>query len=204
MADPITERSLALFLAYAKDAPNWSGTPLVGGNVGGGSLEERRRNRGNLTQLKQAGLIETWTDNGTWIEFTDAGHALAAAHDVIIDPERPRNWAAEFVARAAIEHPHVTLSVELSSDGKRATLSRIAVPDREYTGRGLADAALTDLCKAVDAAGITLTLTPTNDWGASVGRLRTWYRRHGFVNNKGSARDFEIRDDMYRLPKSEG
>ena len=42
----ITETSLKVFLAYAKDAGNRSGTPLIGGNVGG-SKEER----GNLTQL---------------------------------------------------------------------------------------------------------------------------------------------------------
>lgn len=73
----ITVRSLALFLAYAKDAGNWSGTPLVGGNVGG-SAEDR----GNLTQLKQAGLIRTWNDDGLWIAFTDAGKALAMEHGV--------------------------------------------------------------------------------------------------------------------------
>jgi hypothetical protein len=76
MTAPITERSLSVFLAYAEDAPNWSGVPLVGGNVGG-SKEER----GNLTQLKRAGLIETDTDGDhTWIYFTDAGKALARQH----------------------------------------------------------------------------------------------------------------------------
>lgn len=74
----ITARSLALFLAYAKDAGNWNGTPLVGGNVGG-SAEDR----GNLTQLKQAGLIKTSFEEGcTWLFFTDSGKALAAEHGV--------------------------------------------------------------------------------------------------------------------------
>lgn len=74
----ITEKSLALFLAYARDAGNWSGSPLVGGNVGGS-----KEDRGNLTQLKQAGLLTTDTDEGcTWINFTDAGKTLAAEHGV--------------------------------------------------------------------------------------------------------------------------
>src|SRR5215471_1317676 len=73
----ISERSKALFIAYAADAPNWSGTPLVGGNVGGS-----RQDRGNITQLKKAGLIETFEerrpiDSGisrlTWINFTERG-----------------------------------------------------------------------------------------------------------------------------------
>jgi hypothetical protein len=69
----ITDTSKAVFRAYAEDAGNWGGQPLVGGNVGG-SKEER----GNLTQLKQAGLIKTVKDEGdTWVQFTKAGAALA-------------------------------------------------------------------------------------------------------------------------------
>ncbi|PYF05019.1 hypothetical protein BJ122_102245 [Rhodopseudomonas faecalis] len=74
----LTDRSLELFLAYAKDAVNWSGTPAVGGNVGGSKAD-----RGNLTQLKQAGLITTFVEDGcAFIEFTPAGAALAAKHDI--------------------------------------------------------------------------------------------------------------------------
>ena len=75
----ITEASLKVFMAYAKDAGNWNGTPLVGGNVGG-SKEER----GNLTQLKRAGLIETFQDDGLWISFTEAGRALADENGINI------------------------------------------------------------------------------------------------------------------------
>lgn len=76
----ITDRSLKLFLAYAKDAGNWSGNPLVGGNVGG-----MPEDNGNLTQLKQAGLLSTFEGDEPdliWIEFTDAGKALMAEHGV--------------------------------------------------------------------------------------------------------------------------
>lgn len=74
----ITETSKAIFLAYAADAANWGGTPLVGGNVGG-SKEER----GNLTQLKRAGLITTFKYEGDmWIRFTDAGKAFALEHGI--------------------------------------------------------------------------------------------------------------------------
>lgn len=76
----ITPRSHDLFIAYAQDAGNWSGTPLVGGNVGG-SAEDR----GNLTQLKVAGLITTFRDEGeTWLDFTEQGRAYARQHGVEI------------------------------------------------------------------------------------------------------------------------
>jgi hypothetical protein len=75
---PITDRSLQLFLDYARDAGNWSGTPLIGGNVGGSTQD-----RGNLTQLKIAGLITTFEYDGEhWVKFTAAGVAFASEHGV--------------------------------------------------------------------------------------------------------------------------
>jgi hypothetical protein len=79
----ITETSKRVFMAYAKDAGNWSGTPLVGGNVGGDKAEQ-----GNLTQLKQAELITTQYDreqDSTWIYFTDLGKAWSRANGFDID-----------------------------------------------------------------------------------------------------------------------
>lgn len=77
----LTEKSLALFLDYAQDAGNWSGTPLVGGNVGGS-----KEDRGNLTDLKKAGLIQTFVDERcTWVEFTAAGKAFAGTHNITIE-----------------------------------------------------------------------------------------------------------------------
>lgn len=76
----ITETSMQVFLMYAKDAGNWGGTPLIGGNVGGGKEE-----RGNITQLKQAGLIRTEKDDGcSWVIFTEAGKAFAAQHGITV------------------------------------------------------------------------------------------------------------------------
>lgn len=77
----ITDKSLALFLEYARDAGNWSGTPLVGGNVGGS-----KEDRGNLTQLKKAGLVTTDESEGNrWLIFTQAGRELAREHGFMID-----------------------------------------------------------------------------------------------------------------------
>lgn len=76
----LTPRSLELFLAYAEDAGNWGGTPRVGGNLGGG-----RKDSGNLTHLKKAGLITTAVDDGdVFIYFTAAGRELAAENGIEI------------------------------------------------------------------------------------------------------------------------
>lgn len=78
MTATITAESLKLFLAFADDAGNWSGNPLVGGNV-----EVTAATRGNLTQLKKEGLLTTFRDEGcVWVEFTDAGKKLAADNGI--------------------------------------------------------------------------------------------------------------------------
>ena len=76
----ITEQSQRVFEEYARDAINWSGCPPIGGNVGG-SKEER----GNLTQLKKAGLITTSVSDGiTWVEFTDKGKEYAGKLGILM------------------------------------------------------------------------------------------------------------------------
>ena len=75
--DNITSNSLALFLALAGDAGNWEGHPMT---------ELTKETRGNLTQLKRAGLLVTWTDEDyrgcVFVRFTDSGKALAREHGI--------------------------------------------------------------------------------------------------------------------------
>lgn len=77
----LTEGSKALFLALAEDAPNWSGQPLFGGNVGGD-----RSSVGHLTDLKKKGLLETTQDEDDskccWVHFTDLGIAYGTAYGI--------------------------------------------------------------------------------------------------------------------------
>lgn len=68
----VTDKSLALFLRFAREAGHWNGTPL---------LDISKEERGNLTQLKTEGLVSTFKDEGCeWIRFSPAGVALAASH----------------------------------------------------------------------------------------------------------------------------
>lgn len=64
------------FVEYYKDAGNWDGSPLVGGNVGGEPAD-----KGYIVNMKKAGLVETWMDDGdVWMDFTDLGHAYFTQH----------------------------------------------------------------------------------------------------------------------------
>jgi len=59
-----------------------------------------------------------------------------------------------------------------------------------------------DIIDYADKNKKKIVLTPSTDFGGtSVNRLKSFYKRFGFVENKGRNKDFQIRDTMYRLPK---
>jgi predicted GNAT family N-acyltransferase len=80
-------------------------------------------------------------------------------------------------------------------------LSKISVPPKER-GSGMGTEAMQDMIDFADQNKKTITLSPSTDFGAtSVSRLKDFYKRFGFVENKGRNKDFTIRESMYRLPK---
>lgn len=81
----------------------------------------------------------------------------------------------------------------------------IVVP-KELRGQGLGEQVMQALIEDADDAGVTITLTPTvldspGDKATSRARLVRFYRRFGFVENKGRNKDFSFREAMYRLPR---
>ena len=69
----LTTASQELFTLLAEDAPNWGSMVPTDGNV-----DMTGSQRGNLTQLKKAGLITTTQyDGSAWVLFTEAGVAYA-------------------------------------------------------------------------------------------------------------------------------
>lgn len=70
---------------------------------------------------------------------------------------------------------------------------------------GLGTATMLALCRMADQMGKRIVLSPaTRDdkWGTtSQNRLISFYKRFGFVQNKGRKKDFALSDGMYRDPK---
>jgi GNAT superfamily N-acetyltransferase len=98
------------------------------------------------------------------------------------------------------KYPGVKISV--TGDASRGyTLNKIDVPKPQRSS-GIGTQIMQDLVGAVDAQGATLKLSPSGDFGGSVPRLKEFYKRFGFVENKGKAKDFGISESMYRLPQS--
>lgn len=77
----LTAASHDTFMMYAEDAGNWSGNPWVSE----GNIQPTKEQRGNLSDLVKKGLIEICDyEPGTYIEFTEAGKAYAAANGIQI------------------------------------------------------------------------------------------------------------------------
>jgi GNAT superfamily N-acetyltransferase len=91
----------------------------------------------------------------------------------------------------------------ISTDGEQLDLSKILIHPL-YRGRGYARGAIEQLNKLADERGLTIVLSPGDDFGASVPRLKRFYKSLGFVENRGRKIDYAISDTMYRLPRGGG
>lgn len=89
--------------------------------------------------------------------------------------------------------------VELfESSAGHIVLSKIVAATRN---QGLGSAFMGDLTALADELQRIVALTPSNDFGGNVTRLRAFYKRFGFVENKGRNVDHAISEAMYRLPQ---
>lgn len=95
--------------------------------------------------------------------------------------------------------PEVDFWLSQSKDG-RATLDRIVVP-KEKREQGLGTQFMEALTAAADADSARVGLSPASDFGGSKSRLVEFYKRFGFVPNKGRNRDFQFLESMVRTPK---
>ena len=105
----------------------------------------------------------------------------------------------------SLESKHqATLELRLTkaSDRKDAVLKleAIVVP-KNGRGLGVGTKILKEIEDFADLHDCTVVLSPSKDLGASsVGRLKTFYGRFGFVSNSGKNKDFQFTEAMIRYP----
>lgn len=92
------------------------------------------------------------------------------------------------------------LKLDLMGRGQRVTLSRIVVPESSRSS-GTGSKVMQRIIDWADASGVTVQLTPSSDFGGNKKRLLEFYKRFGFVENKGRNKDYEISEAMYREPQ---
>lgn len=70
---------------------------------------------------------------------------------------------------------------------------------KELRNQGIGTRFINELIQYADAKQKTITLTPTSEYGTKK-QLTNFYKKFGFVANKGKNTDFVISDTMYRKP----
>ena len=99
-------------------------------------------------------------------------------------------------------YPAVAVELSRTCSGI-AVLSKLVVPQTDR-GAGTGSAVMSDIVARADEEGWTLALTPSTDFGgSSLRRLEGFYRRFGFVPNRGRHRDFETTEAMIRRPRED-
>lgn len=89
-------------------------------------------------------------------------------------------------------------SIVLSKRGNYVTLTDFVVKERNG---GYGTRFMNDITRVADKNGWVLVLTPDDSLGASsVSRLKKFYKRFGFQENKGRNVDFGTRESMIRQP----
>lgn len=59
-----------------------------------------------------------------------------------------------------------------------------------------------EVCDYADKTNKIIILSPSDEFGGNKKRLIDFYKRFGFVDNKGKNKDFLIFETMYRIPKN--
>jgi GNAT superfamily N-acetyltransferase len=149
------------------------------------------------------------------LEFLRGRGNPALAQGVGADvPGPPPLTFDEVEAAMKAEAPQISISETIKSKypdvkidlfgnpEKGYELSRIVVP-KEGRSSGVGTQVMEDIIQMADAQGAKVSLTPDTEFGGtSVSRLKDFYKRFGFVENKGRNKDFSTRNTMYRNPQS--
>ncbi|WP_407487360.1 GNAT family N-acetyltransferase [Acinetobacter baumannii] len=93
----------------------------------------------------------------------------------------------------------IELGLKGSPSSNVLSLHKIVVPEAmRNQGNGIK--AMQDIIRYADSQNKTIALTPSSDFGGNKSRLTSFYKKLGFVENKGRNKDYEISESMYRSP----
>ena len=99
------------------------------------------------------------------------------------------------------EYPGSEVSAVYDKKKNVLKIYKISLP-KELRGQGHGSEIMDKIVDWADDLQTMIVLSPSTHFGAtSVNRLRKFYKRFGFVDNKGRKKDFTISDTMYRTPQ---
>jgi GNAT superfamily N-acetyltransferase len=93
-----------------------------------------------------------------------------------------------------LQYP-ITLWLSLSMGGI-ICVGSIIIKDKKDRNKGIGTKVMREICDFADTNNLRVALTPSNDFGGSVTRLKKFYAKFGFKRYKG----FDVRQTMMREP----
>lgn len=93
------------------------------------------------------------------------------------------------------EFPGLKLSLRESAN--TVIVDRVEVPEGQRES-GTGTKVMQGITEWADANGKALALTPSGDFGGNKRRLKSFYKRFGFVENQGRNKDFAVSESMIR------
>ena len=115
--------------------------------------------------------------------------------------ENFRNWLQEntsFIKEIKEKYKNSFKTINIYEYNNKISIDLIIVKEQN-SGEGTK--LMKDICEYADKSKKIVILSPSDDFGGNKKRLIEFYKRFGFVENKGKNKDFEIFESMYRLPK---
>ena len=98
-------------------------------------------------------------------------------------------------AKDVLKSKYPDLKIGVSETADNIILDKVVVPDKL---KGTGTKFMNDLIADADSKGKAIGLTPSSDFGGNKKRLTEFYKRFGFVENKGKNKDFTISESMIR------
>lgn len=99
----------------------------------------------------------------------------------------------------ALVSKYNNLKVGIRQKDDIVTLDKIVVPEDERD-QGVGTKFMKELIKIADKNNLILALSPSSDFGGSKQRLVKFYKSLGFVENKGSNKDFRTKETFIKEP----
>ena len=112
-----------------------------------------------------------------------------------------RNWLQEntsFIKELKEKYKNSFKTINIYEYNNKISIDLI-IAKEQNSGEGTK--LMKDICEYADKSKKIIILSPSDDFGGNKKRLIEFYKRFGFVENKGKNKDFEIFESMYRLPK---
>lgn len=133
---------------------------------------------------------------------TDKGEANGGSDRSVLPKKTKSGSSKEKGIKEKLKEKYPTVDFFLSENEDEINLSKVVVP-KESRGTGIGSNFMKDLTEYADDKKKKIVLTPSSDFGGTKSRLIEFYKRFGFVENKGKNKDFSTRETMIRLPQEE-